>query len=105
MSTGKSEAAAWSSQERVLLLDGVGLHGFSNWDAIATHVRTKTAEQCESFYLAEFLDRDAPAPPPSQGSVMPGHHNIMHAIRRRSSGGWPGNHTWRGVGWLPPAPR
>lgn len=45
----------WGADEEILLVESIRLFGLGNWADVADHVGTKSAEDCESHYVAVFL--------------------------------------------------
>ncbi|PCH35998.1 SWIRM-domain-containing protein [Wolfiporia cocos MD-104 SS10] len=53
----------WGADEELLLLEGISLQGFGNWQAIAEHVGTRTKEEVEQHYKSVYIDSsDWPLP-------------------------------------------
>ncbi|KAH7907413.1 hypothetical protein BJ138DRAFT_1014539 [Hygrophoropsis aurantiaca] len=48
--------ADWGADEELLLLEGISLEGFGNWNEIAKHVGTRTKEQVEKHYNEVYVD-------------------------------------------------
>jgi len=51
-------AEDWTSEEEVLLLDGIEQHGYGNWDDIADHIGTKSPEETKEHYDEMYLSRN-----------------------------------------------
>uniref|UniRef100_A0A803QRB1 Transcriptional adapter n=3 Tax=Cannabis sativa TaxID=3483 RepID=A0A803QRB1_CANSA len=45
----------WNADEETLLLEGIGMYGFGNWNEVAEHVGTKSKAQCIDHYDAIYL--------------------------------------------------
>ncbi|KAJ4461865.1 putative Homeodomain protein [Paratrimastix pyriformis] len=60
----------WTAEDELLLLEGVQLLGFGNWDAIAGHVSRvncyRTPQECEAHYLDLFVFSNTLLPAPEQ---------------------------------------
>lgn len=48
-------ACLQQADEEMLLLEAIDMVGLGNWDAVATHVATKTSEQCMQHYHDVYL--------------------------------------------------
>ncbi|GLT76642.1 hypothetical protein SLA2020_482920 [Shorea laevis] len=48
--------ADWNAEDETLLLEGLEMHGFGNWAAVAEHVGTKSKEQCIEHYTNVYLN-------------------------------------------------
>ncbi|KAK9785179.1 hypothetical protein WJX73_004995 [Symbiochloris irregularis] len=49
----------WGADEEMLLLEAVDMVGLGNWEAVATHVATKSSQQCMQHYRAIYLNSPA----------------------------------------------
>jgi len=53
----------WGADEEQLLLEGLELYGYGNWEDVAEHVTTKTKKECEEHYVKYYLgDGTQPLP-------------------------------------------
>ncbi|PON55049.1 Transcriptional adaptor [Trema orientale] len=46
----------WNADEETLLLEGIGMYGFGNWNEVAEHVGTKSRQQCIDHYNAIYMN-------------------------------------------------
>ncbi|XP_023536232.1 transcriptional adapter ADA2a-like isoform X1 [Cucurbita pepo subsp. pepo] len=46
----------WHADEESLLLEGIAVYGFGNWDGVAEHVGTKSKLQCLNHYNAMYMN-------------------------------------------------
>ncbi|XP_050305416.1 transcriptional adapter 2B isoform X3 [Anthonomus grandis grandis] len=46
----------WTGREHLRLLEAAELYSYTNWELVAEHVETKTAEECREEYTARYLD-------------------------------------------------
>jgi transcriptional adapter 2-alpha len=46
----------WTASEEMSLLDSIAECGLGNWSDIACRIRTKTAEECETHYLDNYIN-------------------------------------------------
>lgn len=46
----------WSPTEELLLLDAVEQFGFGNWEDIAKHIETRTADEARDKYIEKYLE-------------------------------------------------
>lgn len=51
--TGKS---VWTAVEEESLLDAMDMYSFGNWEAVAEHVKSKTAVECCEHYCTYFIN-------------------------------------------------
>ena len=57
--------AFMQADEELLILEGVDMFGFGNWAAVAEHVGTKGAEDCQQHYTFVYINSPAfPEPTP-----------------------------------------
>lgn len=47
---------AWSLAEETMLLDAVEQYGFGNWDDVASHVESRSAEECQDHYVTFYVN-------------------------------------------------
>lgn len=47
---------AWSGREHLRLLEAAELYSYGNWDLVAKHVETRTADECREEFTARYLD-------------------------------------------------
>lgn len=45
----------WGADEELLLISGLIINGLGNWAEAASHVGTRTKEECEKHYLEVYL--------------------------------------------------
>lgn len=45
----------WTLAEETMLLDAVEQYGFGNWEDVANHVESKSADDCETHYNSFFI--------------------------------------------------
>ena len=45
----------WGADEELLLISGLIVHGLGNWIEVASHVGTRTKEECERHYEEVYL--------------------------------------------------
>lgn len=50
-----SKQSTWGLDEELLLFEGIELYGLGNWDGVATHVTTKSKEECEEHYMEVYV--------------------------------------------------
>ena len=48
----------WGADEELLLISGLIVHGLGNWIEVASHVGTRTKEECEKHYISTYLEVD-----------------------------------------------
>eukprot|EP00794_Sanderia_malayensis_P020135 gene20135-22108_t len=48
----------WSAEEEMLMLDGVEQHGYGNWDDIADHISTKSADDAKQHYDDVYISKN-----------------------------------------------
>lgn len=48
----------WTAEEEMLMLDGVEQHGYGNWDDIADHIVTKSADDVKQHYDDIFVSKN-----------------------------------------------
>ncbi|KAL1122944.1 hypothetical protein AAG570_003269 [Ranatra chinensis] len=48
--------SGWSAREELQLLNCVERYGFGNWEAIAQHIKTRTADEVRDEYMNRYLD-------------------------------------------------
>jgi len=53
----------WGADEEQLLLEGLELYGYGNWEDVAEHVTTKTKHECEDHYVKYYLGASEKALP------------------------------------------
>ncbi|XP_066245274.1 transcriptional adapter 2B isoform X1 [Euwallacea similis] len=47
---------AWTGREHLSLLEAAELYSYGNWELVAKHVESRTAEECKEEYTARYLD-------------------------------------------------
>ncbi|KAK9691248.1 hypothetical protein RND81_09G185000 [Saponaria officinalis] len=46
----------WNADEEILLLEGIGMYGLSNWTEVAEHVGTKSKSECINHYNSVYMN-------------------------------------------------
>ncbi|RDX63151.1 Transcriptional adapter ADA2, partial [Mucuna pruriens] len=46
----------WNTDEEMLLLEGIEMYGFGNWNEVAEYVGTKSKSQCIDHYNAVYMN-------------------------------------------------
>ncbi|KAL9243974.1 hypothetical protein vseg_017800 [Gypsophila vaccaria] len=46
----------WNADEEILLLEGIGMYGLSNWAEVAEHVGTKSKSECIEHYSSVYMN-------------------------------------------------
>ncbi|XP_050238438.1 transcriptional adapter ADA2-like isoform X2 [Mercurialis annua] len=46
----------WNADEEILLLEGIEMYGFGNWNEVAEHVGTKSKSRCIDHYNAIYVN-------------------------------------------------
>ena len=47
--------ACVQADEEMLLLEAIDMSGLGNWSAVASHIGSKTAEECKAHYYEIYL--------------------------------------------------
>ncbi len=45
----------WGADEELLLISGLIINGLGNWAEVATHIGTRTKEECQQHYEEVYL--------------------------------------------------
>lgn len=80
----------WGADEELLLLEGIEMFGFGNWQEAANHIRTKTKEQAEQHYMQYYLESST-APLPNLKMPLPVSGNSSNASSSSPSSSGSGN--------------
>ncbi|KAG8364487.1 hypothetical protein BUALT_Bualt18G0002400 [Buddleja alternifolia] len=71
----------WNADEEMLLLEGIEMYGFGNWNEVAEHVGTKSKSQCIDHY--DLIYRNSPCfPLPDMSHVMGKNREELLAMAR-----------------------
>ncbi|ORX33626.1 hypothetical protein BD324DRAFT_653928 [Kockovaella imperatae] len=55
----------WGADEELLLISGLIIHGLGNWIEVASHVGTRTKEECEKHYISTYIEAEQKSDPDS----------------------------------------
>jgi len=50
----------WGADEEILLLEGLEMYGMGNWRDIASHVCSKSSNECKEHYFKYYLNPSTP---------------------------------------------
>ncbi|EIE22880.1 hypothetical protein COCSUDRAFT_1634, partial [Coccomyxa subellipsoidea C-169] len=80
----------WGADEELLILEGVDMFGLGNWAAVAEHVGTKGAADCQQHYTSVYINSPAfpePTPLASMANVNQLQSPMQHVYRSASQRG------------------
>lgn len=73
----------WNADEEMLLLEGIEMYGFGNWNEVAEHVGTKSKSQCIEHYNSVYMGSPC-FPLPDMSHVMGKSKDDLLAMAKRS---------------------
>ncbi|KAK4486781.1 hypothetical protein RD792_006636 [Penstemon davidsonii] len=73
----------WNADEEMLLLEGIEMYGFGNWNEVAEHVGTKSKSQCVDHYSLIYMNSKC-FPLPDMSRVMGKNKEELLAMAREN---------------------